>query len=138
MRAVWIVLLGLGAPAVQADAPPALVKREAYTARLSVPAASQLQVALEALAGYHLNDDYPLHFTPSPSPSTKWQRTRVDKQDGIVLVPCKKDPAHACGATVSLGYSATRSVRLAGTLAFSLCDEDRCLIEKVELSLPAP
>ena len=131
-------LLGLlvGANAHAEDAPPQR-KHEAYTLHLKSSKPGTLEIELETRGGYHLNDDYPLHFVPKPSTDVHWSKARVERQDGMELWPCRGAEAkHMCSARVTVGYKTTKSagLRLGGTMAFSACDAERCLIEKVALS----
>jgi hypothetical protein len=51
-------------------------------------------------------------------------------------VPCEAKPEEACGLELVVPYFVARpgSYTVGGTIRFSVCDDDRCLIEKVELS----
>jgi hypothetical protein len=134
MRAVSVAMFTLTATSVYADA-PAEVVRPAYRVRIDAKHAGLLEVSVQATSGFHLNDDYPIHFVPSAVPGIKWKKARIEKADGIVLEACASERDHACLATVPVGYSGT-AAKLGGTLAFSACDAERCLIEKVAVALP--
>lgn len=76
-------------------------------------------VELEARSGFHVNGDYPIHFDGP---------TRLDRQSFQV------DQHHA-RAPVPVTIEKAGPVRVAGVLAFSVCDANRCLIDKIPLEV---
>ena len=87
------------------------------------------EIVLEAKAGFKVNAEYPLKFKFADSPGIKAAKATVRKDDAKMektraTVPLK--------VTVEKAGAAT----LAGKLSFSVCTDDRCLIEKRELALP--
>jgi len=88
-------------------------------------------VTFRARAGYHVNREYPVAFTPDGA-------ARVSLKDALVLTPCEGHPEESGAAQASLpGAQPDASGRVGGVLAFSVCREDRCLIEKVTLAATA-
>jgi hypothetical protein len=68
------------------------------------------ELRLSALAGYHVNPEYPIHFRGEGVSVERAQFTVEEKR------------AHA------------KIPRKPGTFAFSVCDANNCLIEKVDLT----
>ena len=103
--------------------------------RAAVGTLAEVELLVETRAGYHLNDDYPLNVRPLPSTAATFEKARVAREDGVAVSPCRTDLAHGCQAKVHLRYTPTRAGRagLGGTFAFSACNADRCLIEKVDV-----
>jgi hypothetical protein len=95
-----------------------------------------LRVELRATGDYHLNDDYPIHLDLATDPNVRFATTRIDRA-AIQLAPCK-EPAHSCAATVTAPFRATGAGRAGGTLAFAVCNADRCVIEKSVVSAAVP
>lgn len=99
---------------------------------------AHVEMEVTSRAGFHLNDDYPLNFKPKPSSAAKFERPRIDRGDGITFETCQSDPAHRCLAHIPVTFTPTvvGEMEVSGTLAFSVCDPDRCLIKKIELTVP--
>ena len=138
-----ILLLLLLASLASADVvtPPARAEAAAWVvtakspARVVIGQPAVLEISLEARAGHHLNDDYPINFRPASAAVARFDKARFDRQDGLVTVPCASEP-HACGVRLPVSYMpiAAGSARLGGTLAFSVCNEEHCLIEKIDVA----
>ena len=131
-------------PAPAADAPAAkavqgqtvqgsVVSEEPFSTWLQAvsPVAAgspaSVEVVLVAKEGYHCNADYPHKFKLAAAPAgltypeSVVKGMQVTPQRSVLKVPVQ---AQAAGkATVS------------GTLQFSVCNDERCLIEKKDLSL---
>jgi hypothetical protein len=62
---------------------------------------------------------------------------RVALGDGAQRTPCADHPEETCTVSSPLPFTTPRigEARLTGTVAFSVCNPDRCLIEKVRLSV---
>src|SRR5206468_6045811 len=90
-----------------------------------------------ARAGYHVNLEYPTVFRPVDSPGVDFGKERISLSETLARTPCTDHPDDACAVSSSLAFTARAKgrVRVAGTLAFSVCNPERCLIEKVPLSL---
>jgi len=121
-------------PSVPASLPVSRAEKPEWTVRLEAPGPAGHGagvVHLAARAGYHVNLDYPIAFRP----------TAAGAPEKLALTPASKEacqgrPAETCAITLDLPASAAGPARAptAGTLAFSVCSADRCLIEKVALT----
>ena len=129
------------APAADAPAKPvqgqtvqgSVVSEEPFSAWLQAvsPVAAGSPASVEAVLvakeGYHCNADYPHKFklaaAPAgltyPQPIVKGMQ--VTPQRGVLKIPVQ---AQAAGKAI-----------VSGTLQFSVCNDERCLIEKKDLSL---
>ncbi|HVO21062.1 MAG TPA: hypothetical protein VMU15_17505 [Anaeromyxobacter sp.] len=140
--AAWLIVLG----AARADPPPGPRAQGPEWAVAAEPGASGgpvVDLRVEARAGFHVNLEYPMAFSPSPSATARFQGTRVPLRPARTAA-CPGDGKEVCSATLELPYlpPPAGAARVAGTLAFSVCSAERCLIQKVPLSLevasPAP
>jgi hypothetical protein len=93
-----------------------------------------LAVELKARGAFHLNDDYPIRFDVTPDAHVEYEQKRVEKKE-MQFVTCK-DPLHRCAATTYVPFQASGAGHVGGTLAFAACDADRCVIEKIAVSVP--
>jgi hypothetical protein len=87
---------------------------------------ASLRVVLQAKPPYHCNAEYPHKFTLAPAagvtyPTPVAKGMQVTPAEGVLAVPVVAGPAGQ--ATIK------------GNLAFSVCTEERCLVEKRELAL---
>jgi hypothetical protein len=103
------------------------------------PARALLRVT--ARAGYHVNGEYPASFTAEPGPGADLAPGRIPLGAPAASDPCD-DPAHAkerCAVAWELPYTprGPGEARVTGTLAFSVCNPERCLIEKQRLTAAA-
>lgn len=96
-------------------------------APVGVGAPAQLEAVLVAKAPYHCNPDYPHKFKLNAAPAglsypeELVRGMQVSPERGVLRIPVLAKSAGP--ATVS------------GTLSFSVCNDERCLVEKKELSL---
>jgi hypothetical protein len=81
-----------------------------------------LRVDVRTSNGFHVNDEYPVSFTPEDG-------GRVALKDQLKKTPCEDDAQFSCAAAVPLPNTS-------GTLAFSVCSKENCLIEKVAIAAP--
>jgi hypothetical protein len=88
----------------------------------------ELELVLEAKDPYHVNDKYPFKFTLNETKGVKFpsailgkDQVKLEKSRAALAVPFT--PETAGNHTVS------------GRFAFSVCSDDKCLMEKRELSL---
>lgn len=120
------------APAEQKAKRGAAADEEPFTAWLEgdVPLnagqPANLRVVLQAKAPYHVNADYPHKIALDPAPGVTYpapvaKGMQVTPAQGVLPVPVVAGPAGQ--ATVK------------GKLSFSVCTEERCLIEKRDLAL---
>ncbi len=131
------------APGAAASAPSAKEKVKAYevTATVASPvlkgAGGALVAKVVATEGFHVNPDYPFNFRPEGSSEhVAFEQKRYELKDAAEKTACAKSPADTCElkATVPFTTSTSGSARVAGVLAFSVCDPNQCLIEKVPVS----
>ena len=95
-------------------------------------------IRLTARAGHHVNLEYPASFRPDGAATARFSGPRVALAVGQRL-PCAGRPGETCQATLGLPFTPVAGpVRISGTVAFSVCTADRCLIEKVALAAEAP
>jgi hypothetical protein len=131
--------------AVAADPGPR-AEGEAYRVSLVPPASvkagagARARVVLTARGPYHLNRDYPTSFRVDPVSTAVFPAEKVPLGDGAERTPCKDFPGETCTVSVPLGFRAAASgeTRIAGVVAFSVCNPDRCLIEKVPVAVVVP
>ncbi len=90
--------------------------------------AGALEVVLVAKAPFHVNDKYPIKLKLKETPGLKYDNLVVGK-DAVKLEPMKA----VMPVTVTPDGAGPRTV--AGQLAFSVCTEDKCLMEKRDLQL---
>jgi hypothetical protein len=120
------------APAEQKAKRGAAADEEPFTAWLEgdVPLnagqPANLRVVLQAKPPYHVNADYPHKIALDPAPGVTYpapvaKGMQVTPAQGVLPVPVVAGPAGQ--ATVK------------GKLSFSVCTEERCLIEKRDLAL---
>jgi len=95
-------------------------------------------ITLTARGGFHVNEEYPLSFRPTAVPALGLAKQRYGKADGLVLEPCAAGSKDACTATLPVAFTptATGTLTMAGTLSFSVCNPEKCLIEQAELGVP--
>jgi hypothetical protein len=134
------------APAVAAApaTPPARAEAQAWTVALDLPPvvrageAAVALVLLGARAGHHVNLEYPASFRPDGAATARFSGPRVALAVGQRL-PCAGRLGETCQVTLALPFTpGAGPVRISGTVAFSVCTAERCLIEKVALAVGAP
>jgi hypothetical protein len=141
MLAHTVLLLALAA-APKEKGPSAEGPEWRVVARAKGPAVkgapAKLEVELTSRGGFHVNEEYPLYFRPAPSEAVTFAKPRFDRGDGLAYERCSAEGKEACTATLPVTFQpkAPGKVLVEGTLAFSVCNPDRCLIEKVNLSVP--
>ena len=94
-------------------------------------------VSIVARDGFHVNPDYPVKFTASNEATVRFATPSVSLLDSLERVPCEGHADETCCARAPISFSVGEAgaASVAGTLAFSVCNADQCLIEKVPLSL---
>jgi hypothetical protein len=102
-------------------APGARVERPEFIAALE-----KANVVLTARGGFHINPQYPLRFS--------YANGAVIERARFTFEPCAKEPKESCVGRAPVPTPA--SLRIDGTLYFSVCDPERCLIEKIPLAYP--
>ena len=141
---------GEGAPSAQpqrtladaterAEGPAFEVALQAPKSEVPVGEPSQLTVAISARPGFKVNEEYPHHFKPEGGAAAlkfEGQRIPLGTKDAKTQ-PCEKNAKEACTLHAPLPFTATEAGahKLSGTLSFSVCNENKCLIEKIPLAL---
>lgn len=103
-----------------------LVLRPVGEYKAATPA--RVEVLLEAKAPYKINDKYPFKLELEPTPGVKLESRSVGK-DKVTITGKQAVMA------VALTPEAAGSKRIAGRFKFSVCNDERCLLEKRDLEL---
>lgn len=125
-----VAATGPAEPAPQAaevsDATFALKIAAKGVAEVGKPA--EAEIVLEAKEPFHVNDKYPYKFKLKEAPGLTFPAALVGKE------AVKLEKARA---TMRVPFTAQSAGRhsLSGQFSFSVCTDDKCLIEKRELSL---
>lgn len=124
----------------EAAALPSSLGAEAWLISLELPkslnagAPAVAQFRLTTQGGYRFDLDYPCSFRPHPSATAKFAAERVPLT-ASTRKACAKAPGETCQVTLPLAFTpAARTARVTGTLSFSVCNTERCLIQRVTLS----
>jgi len=101
---------------------------EAPKASVKAGQVGALEVVLTAKAPFHVNDKYPIKLKLKETPGVKYETLTITKDAAKVeamkaVMPVSFTPDSAGKRTV------------AGQFAFSVCTEDKCLMEKRDLAL---
>lgn len=98
-----------------------------------------LKVNVVAKPGFKINDEYPHSFRPETDPAgAQFEAKRYELwNDQTERTACQDKPKDTCAfsATVPFGAGEKGAKRIAGTLAFSVCNPEVCLIEKVPVAV---
>jgi len=102
----------------------ALQPKGAYTSGQ----AGEAEIVLNAKAPFHVNEKYPYKFKLKEAPGLKFANLVVAKES-VKLEPTR--------ATVPVAFTPESAGKhtVAGQLSFSVCTEDKCMIEKRDLAL---
>jgi hypothetical protein len=125
------------APAADAPAPTGAAKftdaafdltLEAPKASLKAGQAGSVEIVLTAKAPFHVNDKYPIKLKLKETAGVKYENLTIGKDAAKVeamkaVLPVSFTPDGAGKRTV------------AGVFSFSVCTEDKCLMEKRDLLL---
>ena len=101
---------------------------EAPKAALKAGQPGAVEVVLVAKAPFHVNDKYPLKLKLKQTPGVKYENLTIGK-DAAKLETMK------AVMPVSFTPDAAGKRTVAGQLSFSVCTEDKCLMEKRDLAL---
>jgi hypothetical protein len=101
---------------------------EAPKASLKAGQPGTVEVVLAAKAPFHVNDKYPIKLKLKETPGVKYENLVVGK-DAVKLEAMK------AVMPVSFTPDAAGKRTVAGQFAFSVCTEDKCLMEKRDLAL---
>jgi hypothetical protein len=88
----------------------------------------KVEIVLQAKEPFHVNDKYPYKFKLRDSAGVKFA-SNVVKQDAVKL-----EKSRAVMSVAFVPESAGKK-QIAGQFSFSVCTDEKCLIEKRELSL---
>jgi len=90
--------------------------------------AAEAEIVLVAKAPFHVNQNYPYKFKLKDAPGLKFANPVVGK-DAVKL--------EAARATMPVAFTPESAGKhtLAGQMSFSVCTDDKCMIEKRDLSL---
>lgn len=131
------------ASAEKAAAPPeaptpvdgkASYKEEAFHLSIEAPGAvvagkeSIFKVILAAQSGYKVNDEYPLKFQFSETEHVRPAKPTVRKEDAKLEKQRAEMP-------LPVTIESKGKHKVSGKLSFSVCTEERCLIEKRDLTI---
>lgn len=122
-----------------ARVPPRDAFEVTASAPAEVPAGEQadLTVRLVSRSGYHVNAEYPHTFRPGESSAgVRFEAERYDLQDRSERTACETAKDETCAVVARIPFRVTEAgpQKAAGILAFSVCNPEVCLIEKVPLS----
>ena len=133
------------APAVPGPSGPQgpRAEGEAFQVSLEPPAAARAgevaaaRIVIAARGPYHVNRDYPTSFRPAAGSTATFTSARVALGEGATRTACTAFPGETCVLSLPLPFTAAAKgeTRIEGVVAFSVCNPDRCLIEKVPVSL---
>jgi pyruvate/2-oxoglutarate dehydrogenase complex dihydrolipoamide acyltransferase (E2) component len=101
---------------------------EAPKASVKAGQPGSVEVVLAAKAPFHVNDKYPIKLKLKETPGVKYDNLVIGK-DAVKLEPMK------AVMPVSFTAAAAGKHTVAGQFAFSVCTEDKCLMEKRDLVL---
>ena len=101
---------------------------EAPKAGLKAGQAGSVEIVLTAKAPFHVNDKYPIKLKLKETPGVKYDNLTIGK-DAVKLEPMK------AVMPVSFTPDGAGKRTVAGQFAFSVCTEDKCLMEKRDLML---
>lgn len=123
-------------PVAVTAAPAAAGEEHPYAATLTAQSASLAAVKIEARDGFHVNPDYPVAFKPTPANgAVKFSQERIPLSDGRKTA-CAEKAEDACAMEFDLSFAPEAGASsLQGVVAFSVCSAEKCLIEKVPLTL---
>ena len=130
-------------PPPAASPPAASAEPRPYEVSLLPPAEAApgrpatARVIVASTGSYHVNKDYPLAFRPEPGSTAAFGAEKIPLGAQAERTPCAAHPQEDCRVAAPLPFTLTAPgpATLSGTLAFSVCNADRCLIEKVPLTM---
>ncbi len=107
------------------------VAHEAFDVEVSAQecnsARCDIDFVVRAKAGFHVNADYPHRFVKDE-----------DKGVDVADVKAASSTEHEKKLTATYARTASAATLIRGRLFLSVCTDDRCLIEKVPISLDVP
>jgi hypothetical protein len=140
----YLVLLALLGAACADKKPPAAAPAPAASGKVETPeyvvALSDAQlrggaITITAKSPLHINPDYPTAFKPDPG-EVKFEGERV-----ALAAQTKKPCAQGddtCEVRATLPWTGAAGQQVSGTVLFSVCEPEKCLIEKVRVATTLP
>lgn len=125
------------APSSDAVASASQVENPHYTARLTAPSGCKkgetctALVTVEAKGGYHINEKYPYRFKLAEAgPGISYPKAVIGREDGTFS---------ETKAELRVPFVAENAgeAKVGGTLSFSVCSDEKCLIDKQALEATA-
>lgn len=96
-------------------------------------------ITVQAKAGMHVNAEYPINFKPAQTTnSAKFSQAKYELLPKAKTTPCEEGKGKdfcTLAAPVEFVIDVAGPRRVEGVLAFSVCDKNRCLIEKATLGM---
>jgi hypothetical protein len=89
---------------------------------------AEVQIVLEARGAYKVNEEYPYRFKLQPTEGVRYEKMVVRK-DAVVLANKR------ARMTIKLVPEAAGNRIVSGTFFFSICTDEKCLIDRRELAL---
>lgn len=91
---------------------------------------------ITAREGFHVNAEYPTNFQPGENAAGHFEKKRYDFKDNAQRTPCASAAAETCAVKAAIPFKSSTEgpQKVSGVLAFSVCNPDQCLIEKVPVS----
>jgi hypothetical protein len=133
------LVLAAGLAAAADAAPASHAEKAEWSVLLEAPdgKAAIAVLHLAARAGFHVNLEYPISFRPAPGSAAGAERVALQPAS---RESCQGRSQETCAVRLELPLTAAGAgaAPVSGTLAFSVCSADRCLIEKVPLSSAGP
>ena len=118
---------------------------DVYDVSLTAPETSlhnetiELTVTVQAKGGMHVNAEYPINFRPVHTVnSVKYAKEKYELLPHAKKTPCDEGKGKDfCTLTAPVDFTidVAGPRRVEGVLAFSVCDKNRCLIEKATLGM---
>lgn len=134
------------APPPARAAPPAAAPKEkavAYDVALQVSVApkgedpGEVTASIKARDGFHINADYPMNFQPAGGDAgVSFEKARYELKENVEKAGCAGAAEEICELKAKIPFRAAGAGarKVAGVLAFSVCNPEQCLIEKVQVA----
>lgn len=116
-------------PSAEATTPRDTAKAFQVDAQLE---GDRLELTIAAKQGFKINAEYPHTFRPAKE-GVKFASDRIELWESASKTACAGKPDDTCSMTASIPFEGEGKAE--GIAAFSVCDAELCLIEKVPVSL---
>ncbi len=96
----------------------------------------ELVIQLAAKPGYKINAEYPHNFRPEKDSGVQFDAPKFELTAGGTKTPCEKKAEDTCRLETRVPFTATAKgeQQASGVVAFSVCNDDVCLIEKIPVT----